>query len=97
MPKHMINTVLDWQATQDLSLWSRVNFRSRTLRLPEPHVDGDQHPVLYLRRCGPELPGGEKPAADRRGYNILDKTVDYDHYRTTLDGRRYTVGMTYNF
>lgn len=30
-------------------------------------------------------------------YNILDKTVDYDHYNTTLDGRRYTVGMTYNF
>lgn len=30
MPKHMLNTVLDWQATQDLSLWSRVNFRSRT-------------------------------------------------------------------
>jgi len=30
-------------------------------------------------------------------YNILDKTVDYDNYNTVLDGRRYTVGMTYNF
>ncbi len=30
MPKHMINGVLDWQATEDLGLWSRVNFRSET-------------------------------------------------------------------
>jgi outer membrane receptor for ferrienterochelin and colicins len=30
-------------------------------------------------------------------YNVLDKQIDYDTYDTVLDGRRYTVGLTYNF
>jgi hypothetical protein len=30
MPKHMFNTTLDWQATQDVGLWSRLNFRGKT-------------------------------------------------------------------
>lgn len=30
-------------------------------------------------------------------YNVLDKQIDYDTYDTVLDGRRYTVGMTYSF
>jgi outer membrane receptor for ferrienterochelin and colicins len=30
-------------------------------------------------------------------YNVLDKQIDYETYDTILDGRRYTVGLTYNF
>ncbi|QNK98950.1 ligand-gated channel protein [Serratia ureilytica] len=97
MPKHMINTVLDWQATQDLSLWSRVNFRSRTsdylsrtsMETSTPSYTFVDAGLSYQAAKNLQLTGGV--------YNILDKTVDYDHYRTTLDGRRYTVGMTYNF
>ncbi len=97
MPKHMINTVLDWQATQDLSLWSRVNFRSRTsdylsrtsMETSTPSYTFVDAGLSYQTAKNLQLTGGV--------YNILDKTVDYDHYRTTLDGRRYTVGMTYNF
>lgn len=97
MPKHMLNTVLDWQATQDLSLWSRVNFRSRTsdylsrtsMETSTPSYTFVDAGLSYQAAKNLQLTGGV--------YNILDKTVDYDHYRTTLDGRRYTVGMTYNF
>jgi len=28
---------------------------------------------------------------------VLDKQIDYETYDTVLDGRRYTVGMTYSF
>lgn len=30
MPRHMFNTTVDWQTTETVSLWSRVNFRSKT-------------------------------------------------------------------
>lgn len=30
MPRHMFNGSVDWQTTEDLSLWSRVNFRGET-------------------------------------------------------------------
>ncbi|QPR56861.1 TonB-dependent receptor [Aeromonas allosaccharophila] len=47
------------------------------------------------------------PESDYRGdslfdltagvYNLFDKTVDYSSYGTVLDGRRYNLGVTYNF
>ncbi|MEB7885708.1 ligand-gated channel protein [Serratia fonticola] len=97
MPKHMINGVLDWQATEDLGLWSRVNFRSETseylsrtsMAVSTPSYTFVDAGVSYQALKNLQLSGGI--------YNILDKTVDYEHYNTTLDGRRYTVGMTYNF
>lgn len=97
MPKHMINGVLDWQATEDLGLWSRVNFRSETseylsrtsMAVSTPSYTFVDAGVSYQALKSLQLSGGV--------YNILDKTVDYEHYNTTLDGRRYTVGMTYNF
>ncbi len=30
MPKHMVNATLDWQAKEQLNLWSRINFRSKS-------------------------------------------------------------------
>lgn len=97
MPKHMINGVLDWQATEDVGLWSRVNFRSETseylsrtsMAVSTPSYTFVDAGVSYQALKNLQLSGGV--------YNILDKTVDYEHYNTTLDGRRYTVGMTYNF
>ncbi|HGM5490142.1 TPA: ligand-gated channel protein [Serratia fonticola] len=97
MPKHMINGVLDWQATEDLGVWSRVNFRSETseylsrtsMAVSTPSYTFVDAGVSYQALKNLQLSGGV--------YNILDKTVDYEHYNTTLDGRRYTVGMTYNF
>lgn len=97
MPKHMINGVLDWQATEDLGLWSRVNFRSETseylsrtsMAVSTPSYTFVDAGVSYQALKNLQLSGGV--------YNILDKTVDYEHFNTTLDGRRYTVGMTYNF
>lgn len=30
-------------------------------------------------------------------YNLLDKTISYENYSATLDGRRYYLGANYNF
>ncbi|WP_431221759.1 ligand-gated channel protein [Serratia sp. L9] len=97
MPKHMINTVLDWQATQDVSLWSRVNFRSETSEYLSRTSMASSTPSYTFVDAGLSYQANKNLQVSGGVYNILDKTVDYEHYNTTLDGRRYTVGMTYNF
>lgn len=97
MPKHMINSVLDWQATNDVSLWSRVNFRSKTSEYLSRTSMAKSTPSYTFVDAGLSYQANKNLMVTGGVYNILDKTVDYDHYNTTLDGRRYTVGMTYNF
>ncbi len=70
--------------------WSFLNhlYRSaigqvRTL-LESDYRDDSIHVVLLF-----ELTAGV--------YNLFDKTVDYSSYGTVLDGRRYNLGVTYNF
>ncbi|TQI81290.1 outer membrane receptor for ferrienterochelin and colicins [Serratia fonticola] len=97
MPKHMINTVLDWQATQDVSLWSRVNFRSKTSEYLSRTSMAVSTPSYTFVDAGLSYQANKNLQVSGGVYNILDKTVDYAHYNTTLDGRRYTLGLTYNF
>ncbi|WP_413480809.1 ligand-gated channel protein [Serratia proteamaculans] len=97
MPKHMINSVLDWQATNDVSLWSRVNFRSKTSEYLSRTSMDKSTPSYTFVDAGLSYKANKNLQVTGGVYNILDKTVDYEHYNTTLDGRRYTVGMTYNF
>ncbi|MCE9937068.1 MULTISPECIES: ligand-gated channel protein [Serratia] len=97
MPKHMVNSVLDWQATHDVSLWSRVNFRSKTSDYMSRSSMAKSTPSYTFVDAGLSYQANKNLMVTGGIYNILDKTVDYDNYNTVLDGRRYTVGMTYNF
>ncbi|OBU02462.1 ligand-gated channel protein [Morganella psychrotolerans] len=96
-PKHMANATLDWDTTQDVKSWSRVNFRGKTSD--------------YLSRTNMASGTGSYATVDIGGsyqinkdlnfvagvYNVLDRRIDMDDYGATLDGRRYNVGMNYNF
>lgn len=96
-PKHMANATLDWDTTQDVKSWSRVNFRGKTSD--------------YLSRTSMSKGTGSYATVDIGGsyqlskdlnfvagvYNVLDRRIDMDDYGATLDGRRYNIGMNYNF
>lgn len=97
MPKHMFNTVLDWQAAHDLDVWTRVNFRSKTSEYLSRTSMAKSTPSYTFVDVGVSYQAAKNLLLTGGVYNILDKTVDYEHYNTTLDGRRYTVGMSYNF
>jgi len=97
MPKHMFNTTLDWKATEEVSLWSRLNFRSKTSEYLSRTSMAQSTPSYSFIDTGLSYQASKKLQLTAGVYNILDKRVDYDHYNTTLDGRRYTLGMTYNF
>lgn len=96
-PKHMANATLNWAATQDIKTWSRVNFRGKTSD--------------YLSRTSMATGTGSYATVDIGGsyqlnkdlnfvagvYNVLDRRINNENYGATLDGRRYNIGLNYNF
>ena len=97
MPKHMFNTTLDWQATQDVGLWSRLNFRGKTSEYLSRTSMSQGTPSYTQVDVGLRYNANKNLLVSAGVYNVFDKQIDYDTYDTVLDGRRYTVGMTYSF
>lgn len=97
MPKHMLNATLDWKASSQLGVWSRVNFRSKTsdylsrtsMAKGTPSFTFVDVGVNYALRKNLKLGAGV--------YNLLDKQVDNSTYGAQYDGRRYWVNMTASF
>ena len=97
MPKHMFNTTLDWQATRDFGAWSRLNFRGKSSEYLSRTSMSDGSPSYSEVDLGVRYTAMKDLLLTAGVYNLFDKSIDYDVYDTTLDGRRYTVGMTYSF
>ena len=97
MPKNMFNTTLYWQAVPDVGIWSRLNFRGSTSEYLSRSNMAQGTPSYTLIDVGLRYDINKSLMASAGVYNLLDKRIDYSTYDAVLDGRRYTVGLTYNF
>lgn len=97
MPKHMFNTTLDWQATPDVGLWSRLNFRGKSSEYLSRTSMAQGTPSYTQVDVGLRYNAAKDLLVTAGVYNLFDKQIDYATYDTILDGRRYTLGLTYNF
>lgn len=97
MPKHMFNSTLDWQAMPDVGFWSRLNLRGKTSEYLSRTSMAQGTPSYTLVDVGLRYNANKDMTVSAGVYNVFDKTIDYDNYGTILDGRRYTLGLTYNF
>lgn len=97
MPRHMVNGSVDWQTTEDLNLWSRVNFRGETSEYLSRVKMAEGTPSYTFFDMGLVYKASKHLDLTAGVYNLFDKTVDYSSYGTVLDGRRYNLGVTYNF
>ena len=97
MPRHMFNGSVDWQTTEDLSLWSRVNFRSKTSDYLSRVKMAEGTPSYTFFDTGLVYKANQALSVTAGIYNLLDKRVDHASYGTVLDGRRYNLGLTYQF
>ncbi|WP_110877412.1 ligand-gated channel protein [Franconibacter helveticus] len=97
MPKHMFNTTLDWQATPDVGLWSRLNFRGKSSEYLSRTSMAQGTPSYTQVDVGLRYNAAKNLLVTAGVYNLFDKQIDYATYDTILDGRRYTLGLTYNF
>lgn len=97
MPGNMFNTTLYWQAVPDVGIWSRLNFRGATSEYLSRSNMAQGTPSYTLIDVGLRYDINKKLMASAGVYNLLDKRIDYNTYDAVLDGRRYSVGLTYNF
>ncbi len=97
MPKHMFNTTLDWQETPDVGVWSRLNLRGKSSEYLSRTSMSQGTPSYTQIDIGLRYNAWKDLLVTAGVYNVLDKQIDYDTYDTVLDGRRYTLGLTYSF
>ena len=97
MPKHMVNVTLNWQTSRDLSVWGRINFRSRTSEYLSRTSMAQGTPSYSFVDTGVNYSVTQSLSLLAGIYNLLDKTISYEDYSATLDGRRYYLGANYHF
>ncbi len=97
MPKHMFNTTLDWQASDRLGSWARLNYRSETSEYLSRTSMAESTPAYTLVDVGGTYDVNQNLKLLASVYNIFNEQIDYASYETVLDGRRYTVGMSVSF
>lgn len=97
MPKHMFNTTIDWQASDRLGTWARVNYRSETSEYLSRVSMADSTPAYTLVDVGGTYDVTRNLKLLGGVYNLFNEQIDYDSYGTILDGRRFTVGASLSF
>ncbi|MFC6052881.1 outer membrane siderophore receptor [Acinetobacter sp. Ac_877] len=97
MPKHMFNTTVDWQATDTVGVWSRMNVRSKTSPYLSRTSMAEGKPAYTMVDVGLNYKPTDKIQVNAGIYNLFDKKIDTATYDYVLDGRRYNLGLTYKF
>ncbi|EPF70977.1 ligand-gated channel protein [Acinetobacter rudis] len=97
MPEHMFNTTVDWEVNDQISTWSRLNFRSKTSEYLSRTSMSKGKPAYAMVDVGMNYRVSEQVQIAAGVYNLLDKEINQDTYDFVLDGRRYNLGMTYKF
>lgn len=97
MPEHMANLGLDWQATQQLNLWTQANFRGHTSDFLSRTSMEDGTPSYTLFDAGVVYELTDYARVRAALYNITNKEIINDTYGVVLDGRLVNVGLTVDF
>lgn len=97
MPKHMFNTTLDWQASDRLGTWTRLNYRNKTSEYLSRTSMAQSTPSYTLVDLGGTYDVNKNVKLLAGIYNVFNEQIEYDSYETVLDGRRYTVGVNLSF
>ncbi|WP_049689449.1 ligand-gated channel protein [Yersinia ruckeri] len=97
MPKHMLNATLDWKTTEDLATWIRANYRGKTSEYLDRTSIGETTPSYTFVDLGANYRLTKDLRLMGGVYNLLDKRVDIEVNNKVLDGRRYMVGVNYDF
>ena len=90
LPKHMFNAGLDWDVNDQLSLWSQLNYRGKT-------VGNNQTPAYTFVDVGAVYNYSDAIKLSTGIYNVANKNVQDDGNDWVLDGRRYSFALNYKF
>ncbi|MFB9136068.1 TonB-dependent receptor domain-containing protein [Vibrio olivae] len=103
--KHMYNASIEWQATEQLMLWTQGNYRSKTTGRWQTGPSGRssnglQIPAYTMVDLG-LVYNLKKDINLKAGvYNAFNKEInpeEDENYRYILDGRKYNLALTMRF
>ncbi|SFU48550.1 ligand-gated channel protein [Xenorhabdus koppenhoeferi] len=97
MPTHMVNATLNWQALSELDTWTRINFRGKTKNYQYRTSMRDGTPSYTFVDLGMSYNLTKDLRLLGGIYNIFDKRVTEESHDAVLDGRRYNIGLNYDF
>lgn len=98
LPKHLFTTTVNWQPSDALQAWARVNFRGRESQpVTGPSSDALVAPSYTFVDLGGSYAVNKTVSVYAGIYNLFDKEVAYDDFGYVEDGRRYWLGVGVKF
>lgn len=97
LPRHMLNAMLDWQATDRLNAWVQGSYRGKTSNFLSRTTMDEGTPGYGLIDIGLVYRVGKNTKLKAGVYNVANKKITNDTYGVVLDGRRITVGLSASF
>ncbi|MDX7985754.1 ligand-gated channel protein [Xenorhabdus sp. 12] len=97
MPTHMANATLNWQALPEMNTWARINFRGKSKNYQYRSRMENGTPSYTFVDLGMTYNITKQLRLLGGVYNIFDKRVTQEIHKATLDGRRYNIGLNYDF
>ena len=98
LPKHLFTTTVNWDASDALNAWARVNYRGKE---SQPTTGASSSSVVAPSYTFVDLGASyavNKTVSVYAGiYNLFDKQVTYDDFEYVEDGRRYWLGVGVKF
>ncbi|HGN0026408.1 TPA: ligand-gated channel protein [Proteus mirabilis] len=96
-PRHMANATLNWETTPEMETWARINFRGKTSDYLSRTSMSKSTPSYAFVDIGTSYSLTKQLNLIGGVYNIFDRRIERDNYGSTLEGRRYNIGLNYNF
>ncbi len=98
LPKHLFTTTVNWQPSDALQAWARVNYRGKESQpITGPSSSSLVAPSYTFVDLGGSYQLNKTVSVYAGIYNLFDKQVAYDDYGYVEDGRRYWLGVGVKF
>jgi len=98
LPKHLFTTTVNWQPSDALQAWARINYRGRESQpTTGPSTSALVAPSYTFVDLGGSYAVNKTVSVYAGIYNLFDKQVAYDDFGYVEDGRRYWLGVGVKF
>lgn len=99
LPKHLFNLGVDWQASEKINAWARLQFRGKESDATSTPSSGGEFiaPSYTFVDLGGSYNFNKDVVLHAGIYNVFDKTITYDDYQFVEDGRRLWLAMDIRF
>ena len=91
-PKHSANISTNWYPTEKIDLWLKSRYLSETQQ-----IGSDKIPSYSTTDLGGVYAVNNEIKLYAGIYNVFDKEIMYEKFGRVIDGRRYNLGISYEF